>query len=73
MCDIEYVGDYRFVAIRTENSSIKPGDTFHCFQIQTSRELYMDKFTRNGETEESNARYVVGQINGLSSVELIAD
>lgn len=73
VCDIEYLGDYRFVAIRTENSSIKPGDTFRCFQIQTSRELYMDEFTRNGEAEESNARYVVGQINGLSSVEMITE
>ena len=33
----------------------------------------MDKFTRNGETEESNARYVVGQINGLKTVEFIKD
>ncbi len=72
VCDIEYLGDYRFVAVRTENSSIRPGDTFRCFQIQKGRELYMDNFTRHGELESnSNTRYVVGQINGLNIVEFI--
>ena len=73
ICDIEYLGDYRFVAIRTENTSIKPGDTFRCFQIQKDRELHMDNFTHKNEPAESNARYIVGQINGLKTVELIKD
>lgn len=72
ICDIEYLGDYRFVAVRTENASIRPGDTFRCFQIQKGRELYMDNFTRHGEQEtNSNTRYVVGQINGINIIEFI--
>ena len=41
-------------------------------QIQKGRELYMDCFTRSGEDDEaSKARYVVGQINGITIMEII--
>ena len=72
MCEIEYLGDYRFVATRTENATIEPGDTFRCLKIQKGRELLMDNFTRSDESEVSNAQYLVGKINGLSVVEIIA-
>ena len=65
MCDVEYLGDNRFVAVKSENATIKAGDTFRCLLIEKGRELYMDNFTRNGEPE-SNARYVVGKTNGLT-------
>lgn len=39
-------------------------------QIEKGRELYMDHFTRNGESESDN-RYAVGQINGLTMAEII--
>ena len=72
ICEIEYLGNNRFVATRTENTSIKQGDSFSCLLIQKGRELYMDYFTHSGErVNDSNARYVVGQINGLSIVEFI--
>ena len=71
VCEIEYLGDYRFVAVRTENSTIKAGDTFRCLQIQKGRELHMDNFTRYGQQESNNARYIVGETNGLSVVEYI--
>ena len=72
ICEIEYLGNNRFIATRTENTSIKQGDSFSCLLIQKGRELYMDYFTHSGETvNDSNARYVVGQINGLSIVEYI--
>ena len=73
VCDIEYLGDYRFVAKRTENASIRPGDTFRCLQIERGRELYMDCFTRQGEPENNDTRYLVGKTNGLTSVEFIND
>ena len=74
ICIVEYLGNNRFIAIETENSSIKPGDSFSCLQIQKGRELYMDYFTLNGEAaNNSNTRYVVGQINGLSIVEYITE
>ena len=64
MCDVEYLGDNRFVAVKSENATIKAGDTFRCLLIEKGREFYMDNFTRCGEPE-SNARYVVGKTNGL--------
>lgn len=70
VCDIEYLGDNRFIAVRAENSTIRPGDTFRCLQIERGRELFMDNFTRKDEPEEGRARYVVGKTNGLTSVEL---
>ena len=72
ICVVEYMGDYRFVATHTKNSSIKPGDSFRCLQIERGRELYMDCFTRQGEEmDNSSARYVVGQANGITIIEII--
>ncbi len=71
VCDIEYLGNNRFVAVRSENATIKAGDTFCCLQIEKGRELYMDNFTRSGEPESHGTRYVVGKSNGLTSVELL--
>lgn len=70
VCEVEYIGNNRFVAISTENSTIKPGDSFSCIQIQKGRELYMDCFARKGEIVGNN-RYVVGQLNGLTIVEIM--
>ena len=73
ICEVEYLGDYRFVAIKTENSTIRPGDTFRCLQIQKGMELHMDNFTRCDEPENGSARYIVGRTNGLSIVECMID
>ncbi len=70
ICEAEYIGNNRFIALKTENSSIKPGDSFCCLQIQKGRELYMDCFTRKGESMSSD-RYVVGQLSGLTLVEIL--
>lgn len=70
VCEVEYIGNNRFFAIRTENSSIRPGDSFSCIQIQKGRELYMDCFARKGEPVGSD-RYVVGQLSGLTIVEIL--
>ena len=72
VCEAEYLGNNRFVAIKCENSGIKPGDSFCCLQIQKGRELYMDNFTRCGEEPSATgARYLVGQISGLTTAEII--
>lgn len=70
ICEVEYIGNNRFVAIRAGNSSIRPGDSFCCLQIQKGRELYMDCFLRKGEHSSAN-RYVVGQLSGLTLVEVL--
>ena len=73
MCEVEYLGNYRFVATKVENSTIRPGDTFRCLQIQKGRELHMDNFTRCNEQESSCACYIVGRTNGLTQLEYIAE
>lgn len=73
MCEVEYLGNYRFVATKVENSTIRSGDTFRCLQIQKGRELHMDNFTRCNEQESSCARYIVGRTNGLTLLEYIAE
>ena len=73
MCEVEYLVNYRFVATKVENSTIRSGDTFRCLQIQKGRELHMDNFTRCNEQESSCARYIVGRTNGLTLLEYIAE
>lgn len=70
---VKYLGDNRFEAIETENSSIRPGDRFSCLMFQKGRPLYMDMFQRCGEptATAANSRYAVGQDNGLTAVEVI--
>ena len=73
ICEVKYLGDYSFVAIKTENSTIRPGDTFRCLQIQKGKELHMDNFTRCNDPLSSSARYVVGRTNGISVAEFVTE
>lgn len=75
LCEIRYLGNNRFVAVHTEISSIKPGDKFSCLLFEKGRELYMDLFQRADDDGEPSpeARYVVGQLNGLTTLEILKD
>lgn len=73
VCEIEYLGNNRYIAVKCENSSIRPGDSFSCLLIEKGRELYMDNFTRSGEEPVTGTRYVVGQLSGLTTAEIIKD
>ena len=68
LCEIRYLGDYRFVVERVENSALRVGDSFSCMQLQLGQELYMDCFQRAGASSEENARYAVGQSHGLTTL-----
>ena len=63
---VTYLGQNRFVVEESLNSSLQPGDSFECLQIQTGRPLYLDRFRRNGSLSES--RYVAGEPHGLTTV-----
>ena len=63
---VTYIGQNRFVVEESLNSSLKPGDSFECLQLQAGRPLYLDRFRRAGSQEE--ARYVAGERNGLTLV-----
>ena len=73
ICEICYLGDNRYEVIRTENSSIQPGDKFSCLLFEKGRELYLDLFQRANEPGAPNpdARYVVGQNHGLTTIEIL--
>ena len=75
MIAVRYLGDNRFVVVTSENSSIQSGDKFSCLQMQKGREMYMDLFQRAAETGASNpdARYVVGQQNGLTTLRVVEE
>ena len=66
---VEYLGMGRFVVVDSLNSSLRPGDSFECVQIQAGRPLYLDRFLRAGADAE--ARYVAGERNGLTLVKVL--
>ena len=69
LCEIRYLGNFRFVVERVENSAaLRVGDSFSCMQLQLGQELYMDCFQRAGEPLNENARYAVGQSHGLTTL-----
>lgn len=67
-CVCKYLGGHRFIVEQSANTRIQPGDTFSCIQFQLGRELYLDKFVNR---DGSESRYVVGQKNGLTTLEII--
>lgn len=68
-CIVRYLGNNRFIAEATENSTMKTGDTFSCLQFQKGRELHLDSFRKAGSEEKY--RYVVGIDTGLTGLEII--
>ena len=71
LCEVRYLGDYRFVVESVTNGSLRVGDTFSCLQFQLGKLLYMDCFQRADEPTEENLRYAVGRENGLTMLEII--
>ena len=69
ICVIRYLGDNRFVAEQTLNSTMQAGDTFSCLQFQKGRQLQMDNFCKMGSSEMQ--RYIVGINTGLTTLEII--
>ena len=71
VCEVRYLGDYRFVVEGVTNGSLRVGDSFSCLQFQLGKLLYMDCFHRVGGVSEKNLRYAVGRENGLTVLEII--
>jgi len=66
---VTYIGHNRFVVKESLNSSLNPGDSFECLQLQVGRPLYLDRFRRAGSAAES--RYVAGERHGLTLVKIL--
>ena len=73
LCEVRYLGDYRFVVESVTNGSLRVGDTFSCLQFQRGQLLYMDCFRRADEPAEENFRYAVGRENGLTLLEFVEE
>ena len=71
LCEVRYMGDYRFVVESVTNGSLRVGDSFSCLQFQPGKLLYLDCFQRADEPSEENQRYAVGRENGLTLLEII--
>lgn len=69
LVEIEYQGGNRYVILESQNSSLKPGDSFECIQIQAGRPLYLDRFRHRGSEDEH--RYVAGERTGLTVAEIV--
>lgn len=69
ICVIRYLGDNNFISEETLNSTMQPGDTFSCIQIQKGRPLHLDNFRKAGSSEK--LRYVVGINTGLTLLEIV--
>ena len=66
---LQYLGQHRFIVLESLNSSLRPGDSFECIQIQMGRPLYLDRFRHAGSNAET--RYVAGERSGLTLVQLL--
>ena len=73
MCEVRYLGDYRFIVESVTNGSLRMGDSFSCLQFQLGKLLYMDCFQRADDPTEENLRYAVGRENGLTMLEIIEE
>ena len=70
ICIVRYLGENNFIAEETTNSTMQPGDTFSCIQIQKGRPLHLDNFRKAGSSEKF--RYIAGINTGLTILEIIA-
>lgn len=70
-CVIEYLGDYKFVAIECENSTMQPGDKFKCVEFIKNQPAVMDEFIQIGDRDKCCKRYIAGKSHGLSFIKIL--
>lgn len=72
-CEIRYLGDNRFEAIKCLNSKMQPGDRFSCMQFQLGSPLYLDLYRSSVSDNDSikPIRYGIGLKNGLTGLQVI--
>ena len=68
LCIISYLGDNRFIAEECENSTMKKGDTFVCYQFILGKELVMSDFRQN--PNDNGKIYIVGKEHGITTLNL---
>ena len=61
--NLNYLGEFQFEVISSENSQLLPGDRFELSEIIVGYPLYISRIFRNGEYTPS---YVAGRQRGIS-------
>lgn len=67
MCEIRYLGDSRFVVVRSENSKLLEGDTFSASVIAGGEPWVCNDIRRGGELLATI--YVAGKTGGIRIIE----
>lgn len=67
---LKHLGDGSFEVLNSENSKLKPGDTFHCSCFIIGEPLYLDNFVRGTNPP---TLFVVGNKGGLTEVRQVQE
>ena len=67
---IEHLGNGAFEVLHSENSKLKPGDSFHCSCFIIGEPLYLDNFVRDNNPP---TLFVVGNKGGLTEVRRVRE
>lgn len=70
ICIIQYKGEYTFEVVESQQTRLRPGDTFTCSFIIEGEPLYLDSLHQSGRPIVS---YVCGKISGVRFELLPAD
>ena len=62
VCDVEYNGSQHFSVIASENTKLKPNDTFLCAIIIEGQPLYQDQLQQG---DKPPSTYICGKIGGV--------
>ena len=63
VCVIEYLGQFKFHVVSSEQTRLQPGDTFFCTTIIEGEPLYLDRLSQEGRP---SVGYVCGKKGGIS-------
>lgn len=64
-CVFRHLGDSRFEVVESQNSKLKPGDTFRCDRFTFLEPLYLYNVIHNGVEQEL---FVAGNKGGLTKI-----
>lgn len=60
-CHVKYLGNMQFEVLESQNTRIKPGDTFFCHLILAGHPLYLSSLTQG---DKQPVAYICGKLHG---------
>lgn len=64
---IKHISDGNYVVLKSENSKLSKGDTFHCRYFIIGQPVYLDNYVHSGKNP---VFFVAGKKGGITSIEL---